>query len=118
PAWALAAVPATLLVGLAFGGLGMTIATLIRGWQDFDYIGVVQFAMFLFSGTFAPAQGYPTAMRVLVETTPLYHGVQLVRALTTGAVGWGLLWHCAYLGVFAVAGLLVAARRMGRLLRK
>jgi lipooligosaccharide transport system permease protein len=115
--WALAALPATVLVGLAFGGLGMTVATYVRGWQDFDYITIVQFAMFLFSGTFAPAQSYPFAMRVVVEATPLYHGVEIVRSLTTGTVGWVLLWHAAYLAAFAVVGLMVAARRMAKLLR-
>jgi lipooligosaccharide transport system permease protein len=114
--WALTAVPATLLVGVAFGGLGMAMATYIRGWQDFDYITVVQFGMFLFSGTFAPAQSYPVVMRVVVEATPLYHAVELVRGLTTGVAGWGLLWHCAYLAAFAVVGLAIASRRMTRLL--
>jgi len=116
--WALAAFPATVLVGLAFGALGMSVATYVRGWQDFDYVSVVQFALFLFSGTFAPVDSYPLAMRVLVELTPLYHAVELLRSLTTGALSWRLLGHCGYLAVFAVAGLVVAARRMGSRLRK
>jgi lipooligosaccharide transport system permease protein len=114
--WAVAAFPATLLVGFAFGGLGMAVSTCMRGWQDFDYITIVQFAMFLFSSTFAPAGAYPFAMRVLVELTPLYHGVELLRALTTGLMGWSLLGHVAYLVAMAVVGLWVAGRRMGRLL--
>src|SRR5258706_1988844 len=40
---------ASLLVGLAFGAAGMAISTLLRTWQDFDYLSVVTFAMFLFS---------------------------------------------------------------------
>ncbi|HEX6684024.1 MAG TPA: hypothetical protein VF062_14570, partial [Candidatus Limnocylindrales bacterium] len=36
PLWAIAAFPATILVGLAFGAVGMWISTIIRGWQDFD----------------------------------------------------------------------------------
>jgi lipooligosaccharide transport system permease protein len=116
--WALAALPAVVLVGLAFGGLGMAVATFVRGWQDFDYITVVQFGLFLFSGTFAPAQSYPLVMRLVVEATPLYHGVELVRALTTGVTAWTLLWHGLYLAGFAALGLTVAARRMAKLLRK
>ena len=116
--WAVAAFPATLLIGLAFGGFGMALATFVRGWQDFDYVTVVQFAMFLFAGTFAPAQGYSLPMRVLVELTPLYHAVELVRGLTTGVPGWGLLGHAAYLLAFAFVGLWLAGRRMGRLLCK
>jgi lipooligosaccharide transport system permease protein len=116
--WAIAAFPATVIVGLAFGGLGMAISTFIRGWQDFDYITVVQFGLFLFSGTFAPADSYVWYMKILVAATPLYHGVELVRGLTTGVLGWGLLGHVAYLIVLAAIGLAIAGRRMAILLCK
>nr|BFE79559.1 ABC transporter permease [Planobispora longispora] len=79
PGWALAALPATLLVGLAFGAVGMAISTLMRGWQDFDMLTTGQFALFLFSGTFSPVQDYPAAFEVAVAVTPLFHAVELVR---------------------------------------
>jgi lipooligosaccharide transport system permease protein len=113
---AIAAYPATLLVSFAFGGLGMALSTYVRSWQDFDYVTVVQFAMFLFSGTFAPAHEYGPAMRVAVEITPLYHGVELLRGLTTGVLGWGMLGHVAYLVGLAAIGLAVAGRRTAKLL--
>ncbi|NJC71047.1 ABC transporter permease [Planosporangium thailandense] len=114
--WALVAFPATVIVGFAFGGLGMAVATYVRSWQDFDYVMVVQFALFLFSGTFAPADSYPWGVQVLVQVTPLYHGVELLRGLTTGTLNWGLLGHTAYLVALASVGLTIAGRRMGRLL--
>ncbi|WP_432978241.1 ABC transporter permease [Dactylosporangium sp. CA-233914] len=114
--WALVAFPATMLVGIAFGGLGMALSTLLRSWQDFDYVNVAQFGLFLFSGTFAPPDSYPLAARLLVELTPLYHGVALVRGLCTGSPAWGLGWHALYLVGLAVAGLWFASRRLGRLL--
>jgi len=117
-AWAVAALFASLLVGFAFGGVGMAISTLVRTWQDFDYIMVVQFGLFLFSGTFAPVESYPPVMRVIVEVTPLYQAVELIRDLTTGRLTWGTLGHVAYLVVAAVIGLAVAARRMNRILCK
>ena len=46
-----------MLVGFAFGALGMALSTFLRTWQDFDYVDVGQFALFLFSGTFAPPVG-------------------------------------------------------------
>jgi lipooligosaccharide transport system permease protein len=116
--WALLAFPATMLVGFAFGGVGMALATVVRSWQDFDYVLVVQFALFLFSGTFAPVESYPAALRVVVEVTPLYHAVELVRSVTTGSMGLVLLWHLAYLAALTVAGLVVAGRRMTALLCK
>jgi lipooligosaccharide transport system permease protein len=117
-AWALATFPAALLVGFAFGGAGMSLSTFMRGWQDFDIVGTVQFALFLFSGTFAPVSSYPLAMRVVVQLTPLYHAVELIRGLTTGSLSWALLIHTGYLAALAAVGLVIAGRRMNRLLLK
>lgn len=114
--WALAAFPATLLVGLAFGGVGMAVSTLMRGWQDFDLLTTGQFALFLFSGTFSPVQDYPLVVEILVGLTPLYHAVELVRGLALGELGWGLLGNAAYLLVMTVAGLAFSARRIQRTL--
>jgi lipooligosaccharide transport system permease protein len=116
--WAVAAFPATLLVGFAFGGLGMALSTFMRSWQDFDIMGTVQFALFLFSGTFAPLGSYPTPVRLVIEATPLYHGVELIRSVTTASIHPVLLVHAGYLVGLTALGLLVAGRRMARLLLK
>jgi lipooligosaccharide transport system permease protein len=50
--------------------------------------------------------------------TPLYHGVELIRGLTTGSPGIALLGHAAYLIALAAVGLWVAGRRMSRTLCK
>ena len=110
--------PATILVGFAFGALGMTISTLIRSWQDFDLIASGQFALFLFSGTFVPPTAYPTAIRWLIEATPLYRSVDLIRALSTGTTGWLQVFDVIYLLALLAVGLTVAGRRMERLLCK
>jgi hypothetical protein len=55
---------------------------------------------------------------IVVRATPLYQGVALTRALTTGEVGWSLLWHVLYLAVMGVLGLTVASRRLEHLLLK
>ncbi len=49
---------------------------------------------------------------------PLFHGVELMRGLTTGAIHAGLLGHLAYFLVMIVVGLVVAARRLDVLLPK
>jgi lipooligosaccharide transport system permease protein len=116
--WAIAAFPASLLVGFSFGALGMALSTLMRSWQDFDLMGVVQFALFLFSGTFAPVSEYPPVLELIVGVTPLYHAVELIRGLTTGSAPASLLLNAGYLVVMAAVGLAVAGRRMGRLLLK
>jgi lipooligosaccharide transport system permease protein len=115
---AAAALPATVLVGFAFGGLGMAITTFLRSWQEFDLIASVQFALFLFSGTFVPAQNYPPVLRWVIEATPLYRSVDLIRGITTGGAGWTQVVDVAYLLALLVAGLWLAGWRMERLLCK
>jgi lipooligosaccharide transport system permease protein len=114
--WALPALVGSALVGLAFGALGMAVATYMRSWQDFDYLSVATFALFLFSGTFTPADAYPEVLRVVVTLTPLYHGVELLRGFTTGALSLAMVGHALYLAALAVVGLTVAGRRMDHLL--
>jgi len=116
--WAILAFPAALLIGFAFGAAGMAATSFMRTWQDFDLIQLVILPLFLFSATFYPITTYPEPIRLLVELTPLYHGVDLVRGLTTGALGPGMLVHVAYLSVMGLAGLAISARRLERLLLK
>ena len=116
PPRALAMLPATVLVGFAFGAIGMATSTVVRSWQDFDLIASAQFALFLFSGTFVPAQAYPAVLRWVVEVTPLYRSVDLIRAITTGEVGWLQALDVLYLLALFALGLAVAGRRMGKLL--
>jgi lipooligosaccharide transport system permease protein len=115
---ALAAFPAAVLVGFAFGALGMALSTFMRGWQDFDLVGSAQFALFLFSGTFVPAESYPTVMRWVVEVTPLYRAVELLRGISTGTLGASGWLDVAYLLAVMAVGLLIASRRMAKLLCK
>jgi lipooligosaccharide transport system permease protein len=74
--------------------------------------------MFLFSATFYPVETYPGVIRWLVEITPLYQGVVLERAFTTGTVGWFLIVHALYLVAMGTFGMYVASRRLGKLLLK
>jgi lipooligosaccharide transport system permease protein len=109
---------AAMLVGFAFGGIGMALSTYMRSWQDFDLMASAQFALFLFSGTFVPAHDYPAVLRWVVELTPLYRSVDLVRGVTTGSWSWVQLVDVAYLLALVALGLAVAGRRMGALLCK
>lgn len=116
--WAVLVVPAALLIGLAFGAVGMALTTFMRSWQDFEYVTLGMMPMFLFSATFFPVTAYPGWLRWVVECTPLYRGVVLCRELTTGALSWGSVVSVAYLVALGVGGLLVVRRRLDRLLLK
>jgi len=116
--WLILALPAAALVGFAFAAAAMAATTYMKTWQDFDKIQLVLLPLFLFSGTFYPVEAYPGALRTIVEVTPLYQGVALIRALTIGDVGPGLLVHVAYLAVMGVVGLVIVSRRLEHLLAK
>lgn len=116
--WGILALPAALLVGFAFAGAGMAATSFMRTWQDFDLIQLAILPLFLFSATFYPITTYPEPIRILVQLTPLYHGVDLIRGLTTGNLGPGLLLHVAYLVAMGLLGLAITSRRLQRLLLK
>ena len=115
-AWAVLALPAALLIGFAFAGAGLACTTFMRGWEDFDSVQLALLPMFLFSSTFSPLGAYPAGLRWVVQATPLYHGVALVRGLCTGVLGLSMAAHVLYLVVMGAVGLVVAGRRMERIL--
>jgi len=114
--WALLALPATVFIGFAFAGAGIAAVTYMRSWQDFDILNLAILPMFLFSATFFPLSTYPDWLELAIQATPLYHGVDLVRALTTGSVGSGQLVNVAYLTVLGLVGTWIAGRRVEKLL--
>ena len=116
--WLILALPASLLVSFAFAGIGMAATTYMRSWKDFDFIILATLPMFLFSTTFFPLAVYPRALQIVVECTPLYQAVDLLRGLAFGHPSPALLGNVAYLAVLGLAGLYVASRRIRRLLLK
>ena len=115
--WAVFALPAALLIGMAFAGAGLAGATWIRSFVDFDYIALALIPLFLFSGVFFPLSRYPEGVAAVVELTPLYQGVELIRGLVLGEVGPGLLINVAYLSIMGFVGMRIAGIRLGRLLK-
>ena len=112
----LLAFPASMIVGYGFAGAGLAATTFVRKWRDFDYMQLAIMPMFLFSGTFYPIDAYPPALQVFVQATPLYRGVHLIRALTTGTPDAVLLIDILYLVAMGTIGLAITSRRRGKLL--
>ena len=114
--WGVAAVPAALLVGAAFAAAGLAAVSVMRSWADSGFVELAILPMFLFSATFVPVEQYPEAAQWVLPLTPLYHGVELLRSLTLGNVGRGVLVHVAYLGALTAGGLAFTRRRLERTL--
>jgi lipooligosaccharide transport system permease protein len=72
--------------------------------------------LFLFSGTFFPIEFYPQSLQWLVRISPLYHGTELLRAVTLAKFDWSLLGHVAFLLVMGAVGLAITRRRFEKLL--
>jgi len=115
--WVVMVIPAALLIGLAFSAVGMAATTWMTSWQHFDLVSLVSLPMFLFSATFYPLSIYPPWLQGVMRLSPLYHGVELVRAATFGIADWSLLAHAVVLVAMGAIGLAVTGRRIELLLR-
>lgn len=113
---ALLMLPAAILVGFAFGAAAMAATTWMRSWQDFDLVQLVITPLFLFSGTFFPISAYPGPLQAVVELTPLYHAVDLLRGLALAPAGLPQLADVAYLALMGAVGVMILGRRLDHLL--
>ena len=87
--WVVLALPICVLIGFAFASVGMALTTFMRSWADFEYVPAVTLPLFLFSATFFPLSSYGSWAWV-VQLSPLYHGVALVRAANLGQFEWSV----------------------------
>ncbi|MCU1491301.1 MAG: transporter [Acidimicrobiaceae bacterium] len=114
--WGVLCLPVVALVSFAFAATGMAVTSFMRSWQDVDSVALALLPLFLFSGTFYPLGVYPSAVAWLVRVTPLYQGVDVLRAFSTGTPSWSVCWHLAYLLALAGLALAITSRRLRRLL--
>jgi lipooligosaccharide transport system permease protein len=107
---ALLALPAALLVGMAFAVPITAFAA--RQQNDAGFAGLFRFGiipLFLFSGTFFPVSQLPAFLQPIAYVTPLWHGVELCRGLMLGTAGVvSAAMHVLYLGVWVVGGVVLA----------
>lgn len=109
---AILALPAVLLIAFGFASLGMAVTSYMKTFQQMDWINFVMLPMFLFSATFYPISVYPGWVQQIVMALPLWHGVELIRGLTTGVLSAGMLWHVLYYVVMIAVGLVFTTKRL------
>jgi lipooligosaccharide transport system permease protein len=101
------AIPAAVLTGMAFATPIAAFAATQRTPDKFNSIfrfGITP--LFLFSGTFFPISNLPAAIQPIAWLSPLWHGVELSRALALGTIGQGpglALVHVAVLGAICIS---------------
>jgi lipooligosaccharide transport system permease protein len=105
--WAPLAVPAAALTAAAFAAPMAAFAATQETDVRFPVImrlGIVP--LFLFSGSFFPVSELPDWLEPFAVLSPLWHGVELCRAATTGTGDpLELLASVAFLGALVAAGL-------------
>lgn len=108
------AIPAAVLTGLAFATPIMAFTATQRTPDRFAALfrfGITP--LFLFSGTFYPVESLPSFLQPIAWLSPLWHGVDLCRALMLGTVDRDPLLqviHVVVLVTITVVGALLAAR--------
>src|SRR5258706_4435297 len=110
--WAPLALPVVLLVGLAAAAAVAAFTTTIESSRLFPILQrFVVVPVTLFAGVFFPVETLPAPARVLAYISPLWHGVQLCRAVTLGQpTAWPPLLHLGCLELWAGVGYLLARR--------
>jgi lipooligosaccharide transport system permease protein len=112
--WAVLLPPLVALGGLCMSVVAYTFTALIPRIDLYSYfftLGITP--MFLFSGIFFPFDELPGFAEVIAWFTPLYHSVEISRAMATGP-GPMVLIHAAWLVVVSAALFVVPVRAVRR----
>jgi lipooligosaccharide transport system permease protein len=110
--WVLLGLLGAAVIGFCFAGLGLLVATAVRGFPDFQYVQLVMLPMFLFATTFYPLSVYPRPIQLVVECLPLYQAIELLRRPALGQVDAHLLLSAGYLLLLGVLAVALGLRRL------
>jgi len=114
----LLAVGPALLVGAAMASATTAFTVRLKDQAGLPmFFRFVVLPMFLFSGAFFPVSQLPNWLQPVALATPVYHGVELARALVVGtspAVAWwvSVLYLTAWIVGFGVLAVNPLRRRL------
>jgi ABC-type multidrug transport system permease subunit len=101
-----------LLSALAFGGLGLLIASRAKTTEGVSgLMNLVMLPMWVFSGVFFAASNFPAAFQPFIQALPLTAVIDALRANMLQGAGWGeLAPELAIIGAWMMATFGVALR--------
>jgi lipooligosaccharide transport system permease protein len=112
--WALMIPPVLLMIGIMFSVTGTLFTSLIDRIDLFSYyFTLVVTPLFLFSGIFFPIEDLPSPVPQVAWFTPLYHAVNVCRALAVGP-NPAVLVDVAWILIFTAALALIPIHLMRR----
>ena len=113
--WSLLLPVPLVLIGVLFTAPALYVAAVARTHEQlFYYFSLVITPMFMFSGVFFPVGHLPWLVRDIIYVLPLYHGVELTRALVLGQMNPGVLWQFVWLVVYAATLAYLPVRALAR----
>lgn len=112
---ALLAIPASLLIGFVFAGIGIVFTALNKNIELYSYYFTLFITpLFLFSEIFFPLARMPVILQKAALFTPLYHAVRLCRYLLLGTGAGAALVSTVWMLVVGAILFAVAIRLMRR----
>jgi lipooligosaccharide transport system permease protein len=112
--WAFSIPPVLLMIGIMFSVTGTLFTSLIDRIDLFSYyFTLVVTPLFLFSGIFFPIEDFPAPVPQVAWFTPLYHAVNVCRALAVGPTP-AVLVDVAWILIFTAALALLPIHLMRR----
>lgn len=109
---AVLAIPAALLIAFGFAAIGLGVTSYMKTYQHLDIVFFIMMPMFLLSATFFPIEVYPEALQWVVKALPLWHGVDMIRQLTTGLLQPTIWVHVVYFVAMIIVGSTLATKRL------
>ncbi len=114
-AWSFGIIVTLMLNGALFSLAGLIVVSVAKNYEHlFYYFSLIITPMFMFSGVFFPVERLPVFLQWFIQALPLYHFVEMNRALVSGQVDASILGHVA----IVLAMIMVLALFPARLLRK
>ncbi len=114
--WWAVLIPLFLVIpGLTFSLLAICYTGITDNIDKFNYyITLFLTPSYLFSGVFFPINSMPDWAQVLAWFNPIYHSVEVCRAMALGNINPGLLVHAGVLLAIAVVFMPLAVRLLTR----
>ncbi len=114
--WALLIPSVLFMIGIMFSVTGTLFTSLIDRIDLYSYyFTLVVTPLFLFSGIFFPIEDFPAPVPQVAWFTPLYHAVNVCRALAVGptpAVLVDVVWILIFTGALALIPIHLMRRRL------
>lgn len=107
-------IPLFLIIpGLTFSLMAICYTGTTANIDSFNYyITLFLTPAYLFSGVFFPIDSMPGWVQIVAWLNPIYHSVEVCRALAIGSINPGLLVHAGVLMVLALLLMPLAVRLM------